>query len=227
MPSASSRRSPEGEGGFHRLADLVIDAAGAQRQRVAAVVGADIEADIGKIGADQVDDPVGGFALVGADGDEPRLADAGRFQTSLRMPRTEIDAEAESLRRADALGRGIDDRHVGAARQQHLRAYLPEAREADHQHLGAGAGEILVQLSSSPFVSTHQAGGRDRSVSGVSTIDSVTMATSNEAVALGDEPPRRGRGEQHEAELAALGSSAATRTRRCGGLAEGARQADR
>ena len=92
---------------------------------------------------------------------------------------------------------------LAAAGEQHLRGDLAEAREADHQHVGPGALEILVQLLSC-WLSIRR---RLESVapSGVIAIDSVTMAISSEAVLERQGWPAMRRPlKQHEGELAAL-----------------------
>jgi hypothetical protein len=77
------------------------------------------------------------------------------------------DLEAEALGLADPVGARLDHRDLRAAREQDLQRDLPEAAEADHQHLPAQAvgrldpverGRALAQQP----VGGEQDQGRDR-----------------------------------------------------------------
>jgi hypothetical protein len=98
----------------------------------------------------------------------------------------EIDAEAEGGSLADTVGGKVDDGDVAAAGKQDLRGDLAETREADHQHVGAGALEILIQRprASRPSDSRFESAAPN----GVSAIESVTMAISSDAVLDGEQP---------------------------------------
>jgi hypothetical protein len=113
---------------------------------VGAVPRADVETRVGEFAAHEVDDPVGRLGLVDAHADDPRLFGARRAQHVATRAVAEIDAEAEARRLADALGAGVDDRRIDRAGEEHLRDHLPEAPEADDEHLAAGALEILLDL---------------------------------------------------------------------------------
>ena len=141
------RLLPEAQAGFEGLAQFVVDALGPQLQRMRAVVGAHEQPGVGEFALDQVDDAVGDGTLVGADRDELGAADAGRLEHILARAVAEIEAEPEFCGAAHALGRMVDDGDAGAAGKQHLRGDLAEAREADHQHVGLGAVEILLELA--------------------------------------------------------------------------------
>lgn len=90
--------------GFQRLAQLVSHFLVTQRQRMDAVIGADIELGRRKLGTHQIDDPVRRVALLRTDRDDLRPLDAGGHEHVATRPVAEIDAEAEIGRLTDAFG---------------------------------------------------------------------------------------------------------------------------
>ena len=84
------------------------------------------------------------LGLGDADADDRGRLRAGGAQHVAPRAVAEIDAEAEARRLAHALGAGVDERRVDVLRQHDLADDLPEAAEADDEHLPAGALEILL-----------------------------------------------------------------------------------
>ena len=112
----------------------------------AAVPGAHVDLGAGELVHDEVDDAVRDVRLVDADADDRGLFGAGGAQHVAARAVAEIDAEAEARGLPDALGAGVEDGGVDVLGEQHLRQDLPEAAEADDEHVAAGALEILLQL---------------------------------------------------------------------------------
>ena len=133
-----------------------------QRQRMAAVEGADVELGHREFGIDQFDDAVGGGAVVDADGDDLGRAGAGSAQHIEPRAVAVVDLEAEAPRHPDHLGVGIDDRHVHLAGQQHLARDLAEAAEADDQSRAAEAVRDLDAVHGRCFLAEQELQGERR-----------------------------------------------------------------
>ena len=82
---------------------------------------------------DQIDDPVGGFLVVRADGHKLGLANAGGLQHVLAGPIAIINAKAEFFCRPHPVGRTVNHRHVNAACKHHLGGDLTITGKADHE----------------------------------------------------------------------------------------------
>ena len=87
-------------------------------------------------------------------------------------------------------------------RQQRLAHDLPEAAEADDQHVAVEPIRLLDTLHR--LLRRGEQRAAPACVSGVSTIEMMTVAVKMACCSARDETGRSRRGEQHESELAAL-----------------------
>ena len=126
-------------------------------QACAAVVGAHEEFYARKLGAHQVDDAVGGGALVDADRDQPHLGgDRGAQHVQARAVAV-IDLEAEAARMVIISGSLSMVKTSISFGQQALRHDLAEAAEADDQRRAgtpsrlSGSGSGASRPATSPY----------------------------------------------------------------------------
>ena len=198
------RLAPEADRGFEGLAQLVVDVLGEQLQRVAAVVGAREDLRAGEFRLHQIDDAVGRVLVVDADRDQPRLLEAGGAQHVEPRAVAVIDLEAEAAGDLDHVGIEIDGGHVDLLGEQILRHDLPETAEADHQHGGVRAVEVvglaLVAAGDAPQHRLRQ--GRERRAD-----QQRDRGDRGQQAALrgAQDPEQDAERQQHEGELARAG----------------------
>ena len=192
-----------GEGAVEGLADLEGHVALDEIQRMAAVIGADIELRLREFLLRQGDDAVGGGAVGGADQDGAGTAGAGGAQHVEAGAVAVIDLEAEAGGGADHLHIGLDGGDGEAACQQGLAGHLAEAAEADDQRVamqGFGTLDALHRGRGAVRPSLRQQHGERGERHG----DDDGGGEHGAGAGI-DQPGAAGGGVEDEGELAALG----------------------